>query len=314
MAPYLGLLQRWNVWNTSATTVMQRSKTTDAGLKYWKPTSNGQRFRVTVNANVWKGKPFKPLTKGISRTGGRNSSGRITSWHIGGGHRKKYRRISFAHDAALEGHQGIIQRIEYDPNRSGHIALVKYRKGLGQKAIYTYMLAPQNIGPGGTVMSGTDVPIKPGNTLPLSNIPAGQKIYNIELTPGKGAQLCRAAGCTSTLVQKANDGFAVVRLPSGEQRKVLSGCTATIGTVSNPQRMNRVLGKGGVTRWMGRRPVVRGVAMNPIDHPHGGGEGRTSGGRPSCTPWGKPTKGRRTRNNKRTDRFIVLSRHKAKKR
>ncbi|GMH40258.1 hypothetical protein BSKO_08162 [Bryopsis sp. KO-2023] len=285
-----------------------------SGLKYWKPTSNGQRFRVTIDrkaAGIWPGKPYKPLTKGMSKSGGRNNSGKTTIWHRGGGNRRKYRLIDFKR--LKEGMPAVVERLEHDPNRSGYIALVKYDRGEEKSPLFNYILAPQQIKQGDTVMSGPGSPVKPGNSFQLKDIPAGIKIHNIEMRPGGGGQLCRAAGTSATMLKKGQDGYAILRLPSGEQRKVLSRCRATIGVVSNPMHTNRKLGKGGIKRWMGRRPVVRGVAMNPVDHPMGGGEGKASGGRPSVTPWGKLTKGKKTRRCKRTDKFIVVPRHKAKK-
>jgi len=268
---------------------------------------------VTIDRrDIYQHGPFKPLTKGLRKTGGRNNTGQITCWHRGGGCKRLYRFVDFKREK--EALKGEVQRIEYDPNRTGYIALVKYDRGENGD-MFSYILAPQTLKPGDSVTSGTTAPLKPGNALKLQNIPTGMKIHNIELTPGKGGQMCRSAGCSSTLVQKGEDGYAVLRLPSGEQRKVSLHCRASVGAMSNPQNKNRVIGKAGYKRLMGFRPTVRGVAMNPVDHPHGGGEGKTSGGRPSVSPWGVPCKGHRTRKkNKRSDKYIVLSRHKAKKR
>ena len=245
---------------------------------------------------------MKALTVGLKKRGGRNNAGRITVWHKGGGHKRLYRVIDFKRD--LEGVRGVIRRLEYDPNRTTHIALVDYEGG--HKS--SYVLAPHGAQAGDALESGPESDIKIGNALPLKNIPLSTTIHNIELVPGRGGQMCRSAGSSATLVKKGDDGYCVVRLPSGEQRLVLEGCKATIGMLSNRGHQNRNIGKAGANRWRGIRPTTRGVAMNPIDHPHGGGEGRTSGGRPSCTPWGVHTKGHRTRNNKRTDQFRVSRR------
>tara|TARA_B100000989_G_scaffold291615_1_gene266307 strand:+ start:2165 stop:2989 length:825 start_codon:yes stop_codon:yes gene_type:complete len=270
-------------------------------LKSYKPTSPGQRQLVTVTRDeLYNGKPEKTLTVGLSKSGGRNNTGRITSWHRGGGHKRKYRIVDFKrvkHDI-----QASIERIEYDPNRSSFIALIKYEDG--QKS---YILSPQKIRVGDKVISGKKVDIKPGNAMPISSIPLGTLLHNVELKPGKGGQIARAAGTYVQLIGR-DQAYSILRLSSGEVRLVLSTCMATIGSVSNSDNKNRNDGKAGRSRWMGRRPHVRGVAMNPIDHPHGGGEGRTSGGRHPVTPWGKPTKGKRTRSNKKTDRLIVRRR------
>eukprot|EP00210_Caulerpa_lentillifera_P001215 g1171.t1 len=285
------------------------------GLKYWKPITNGQRWRVTIDRReIYPHGPFKPLTKGLRKTGGRNNTGRITCRHRGGGRKRLYRFIDFKRET--ENLKAEVQRIEYDPNRTGYIALVKYDQGENERTMYSYILAPQKVKPGDTIMSGDEAPLKPGNSLKLRNIPTGMRIHNIELVPGRGGQMCRSAGCYSTLLQKGEDGYGIVRLPSGEQRKLRLDCRATIGVMSNPQNKNRVIAKAGYKRLMGIRPTVRGVAMNPVDHPHGGGEGRTSGGRPSVSPWGVPCKGgyRTRKKSKWTNKFIVLSRHKLKKR
>lgn len=277
-------------------------------MKVYKPTSPGMRGRViTRRDGLWKGKPWKALTEGMKRIGGRNNAGRTTVWHRGGGHKRVYRKVDFKRQ--LWDVTGNVERIEYDPNRSARIALVDY----GETHKKAYIIAPDGLKPGDVVQAGPSAGIQLGNALPLSSMPIGTIVHNVEMVPKRGGQLARAAGTHATLLKKGEDGYALIKLSSGEQRKVLNGCMATVGTVSNKDHSNRKLGKAGAKRWLGRRPVVRGVAMNPIDHPHGGGEGKTSGGRPSVTPWGKPTKGKRTRNNPRTDKFIQLSRHKAKR-
>ena len=256
-----------------------------------------------------QGKPFKALTKGLAKSGGRNNRGRITVWHRGGGHKRKYRMVDF--QRLMRGVTGVVRRIEYDPNRTTRIALVDF-EGEGNKP--AYVLATDGMKSGDVVDAGDEnVDIRPGNAMPLRSMPAGTLIHNIELLPGQGGRLVRAAGATATLVKKGEDGYATVKLPSGEQRLILLECYATVGVLSNREHQNRVLGKAGAKRWLGIRPTTRGVAMNPIDHPHGGGEGRTSGGRPSCTPWGVQTKGKRTRNSKRTDVFRVARRPSGKK-
>ncbi len=275
-------------------------------LKKYNPTSPGRRTLVTVDRKgLWKGRPEKSLTEGLTNTGGRNNYGRITARRQGGGAKKLYRIIDFKRqrfDAIAE-----VQRIEYDPNRSAFIALVEY--GDGVKA---YILAPQRLQEGDKVVSGERVDVKPGNAMPLKNIPVGTIIHNVELKPKKGGQIARSAGAYVQLVGRDGD-YAQLRLKSGEVRLVHGECMGTIGAVSNPDHSNTTLGKAGRARHKGKRPAVRGVAMNPIDHPHGGGEGRTSGGRHPVTPWGKPTKGKRTRNNKETDRLIIRSRHAKRK-
>ncbi len=267
-----------------------------------KPTSAGRRFVVkVVTPELHKGKPHGPLLEKKSKTGGRNNLGRITCRHQGGGHKQKYRVIDFKRNK--DGIPGQVERIEYDPNRSAHIALVRYADGERR-----YIIAPRGISAGSQIVSGQGAPIKPGNTLILQNIPVGTTVHCVEMRPGKGAQLARSAGAAVQLV--AREGrHATLRLRSGEMRKVLSECRATIGEVSNSEHGLRKLGKAGAKRWRGVRPTVRGVAMNPVDHPHGGGEGRTSGGRHPVSPWGTPTKGYRTRSNKRTDSMIVRRRH-----
>ncbi|BFM10328.1 50S ribosomal protein L2 [Simiduia litorea] len=268
-----------------------------------KPTSPGRRFvESVVNPELHKGAPYAPLLEKKSKTGGRNNNGRITTRHIGGGHKQHYRVIDFKR--LKDGIPAKVERLEYDPNRSANIALVCYADGERR-----YIIAPKGLHAGDQIVSGETAPIKPGNTLPLRNIPVGAVIHCIELKPGKGAQLVRSAGTSAQLV--ARDGaYATLRLRSGEMRKVLSDCRATLGEVSNSEHSLRSLGKAGAKRWRGVRPTVRGVAMNPVDHPHGGGEGRTSGGRHPVTPWGVPTKGYKTRSNKRTDNMIVRRRGK----
>ncbi|CUA84506.1 MULTISPECIES: 50S ribosomal protein L2 [Pseudidiomarina] len=268
-----------------------------------KPTSPGRRHVVkVVNEDLYKGKPYAPLLDKNNKKGGRNNNGRITVRHIGGGHKHHYRMVDFKRDK--DGIPAKVERLEYDPNRSANIALVLYADGERR-----YILAPKGMKAGDQVQSGSDAPIKSGNALPLRNIPVGSVIHAIEMKPGKGAQLARSAGASVQLL--ARDGaYVTVRLRSGEMRRIQSDCRATIGEVGNAEHMLRQLGKAGATRWRGVRPTVRGVAMNPVDHPHGGGEGRTSGGRHPVTPWGTPTKGYKTRKNKRTDKFIVRRRNK----
>jgi large subunit ribosomal protein L2 len=267
-------------------------------LKTYKPTTPGQRQLVTVDrSELWKGRPVKTLTEGKRGQGGRNNYGRVTQRWRGGGHKRRYRVIDFRR-AKLEMPAEVV-RLEYDPNRTGFIALIKYEDGE-----LAYILAPQRLKEGDKVVSGERVDVKPGNAMPMRNIPIGTIIHNVEMKPGKGGQLARAAGTFVQLVGR-DAGYALLRLASGEVRMVRAECRATIGAVSNPDQQNIVIGKAGRNRWLGRMPSVRGVAMNPIDHPHGGGEGRTSGGRHPVTPWGKGTKGTKTRKNKATDRYIV---------
>ncbi|MCH8182417.1 MAG: 50S ribosomal protein L2 [Proteobacteria bacterium] len=274
-------------------------------LRKYKPTSPSRRGLVLIDrSDLWKGGPVKALTKGLTKSGGRNNNGRITARHIGGGHKRRYRVIDFKRNKF--GVPATVERIEHDPNRSAFIALLKYEDGE-----QCYILAPQRLSVGDTVESGEDADIKPGNALPMQNIPVGTIIHNVEMKPGKGGQIARSAGTYVQLVGK-DAGYALLRLSSGERRMVRVECMATVGAVSNPDRKNVKLGKAGRKRWMGKRPVVRGVAMNPVDHPHGGGEGRTSGGRHPVSPWGKPTKGKRTRSNTRTDKLIIRRRHKKK--
>ncbi len=266
-----------------------------------KPTSPGRRGVVQVkHAHLHDGAPWSALVEKKSKTGGRNNNGRITTRHRGGGHKQHYRIIDFKRDK--DGIKGRVERIEYDPNRSAHIALVLYSDGERR-----YIIAPRSIHAGAEVQSGRDAPIKPGNCLPLRNIPVGSVVHCVELMPGKGAQLARSAGAAVQLVAREGQ-YATLRLRSGEMRKVPSRCRATIGEVSNSEHNLEKLGKAGAKRWRGVRPTVRGVAMNPVDHPHGGGEGRTSGGRHPVSPWGVPTKGYKTRKNKRTNKFIVRKR------
>ena len=271
-------------------------------LKTFNPTTPGQRGLVLVDrSGLWKGKPERSLTEGLNNKGGRNNNGRITARRRGGGHKRRYRVIDFKrikYDV-----EATVERLEYDPNRTAFIALIKYADGE-----LSYILAPQRMREGDKVISGAGVDVKPGNALPMQNIPVGTIIHNIEMKVGKGGQIARSAGTYAQIIGK-DQGYAQLRLSSGELRMVRSECMATIGAVSNPDQKNIKLGKAGRNRWLGKRPSVRGVAMNPIDHPHGGGEGRTSGGRHPVTPWGKPTKGKRTRSNKKTDRLIMRRRH-----
>ena len=266
-------------------------------LKKFRPNTPGTRGLTLVDKKgLWTGKPVKSLTAGLSKKGGRNNTGRITMRRKGGGHKAKYRIIDFKRNNT-ESATG--DRIEYDPNRSSYIALITYTDG-----IKSYILAPKDLKAGDQVISGEKKEIRIGNCMPMSDIPVGIDIHNIELKIGSGAQLARSAGSSTQIVGKS-DGYVAIKLPSGEQRKVREECRATIGVLSNIDKKNQKLGKAGRKRWLGVRPSVRGVAMNPIDHPHGGGEGKTSGGRDPVTPWGKPTKGKKTRNNKRTDKFII---------
>lgn len=271
------------------------------GIKKVKPTSPGRRFQeYSTYEEITREKPEKSLLKKIKKTGGRNSNGHITSRHRGGGHKRHYRIIDFKRDKT--GIPAKVAAIEYDPNRSARIALLNYADGEKR-----YILAPLQLSVGDTVMSGPEADIKPGNTLPLKNIPLGTHIHNIELHKGKGGQIVRSAGTFAQLMAK-EDRYALVKLPSGEVRMIHLTCSATIGQVGNVIHENISIGKAGRSRWMGRRPKVRGVAMNPVDHPMGGGEGKSSGGRHPCSPWGKPTKGYKTRKNKATNRFIVKRR------
>lgn len=271
-------------------------------LKKFKPTTPSTRGLVRVDkSDLWKGRPHKPLTKGLTKTGGRNNLGRVTVWHRGGGHKRLYRMIDFKRSKLDV--SAIVERIEYDPNRTAYIALIKYTDGE-----FAYIIAPNKLSVGDSVVStikGAD--IKPGNCMPLRAIPVGTQVHNIEMKLGKGAQIARSAGAYASLAGKDN-GYAQLKLRSGELRIVPLDCIATIGIVSNADHQNENVGKAGRNRWLGKKPVVRGVAMNPVDHPHGGGEGKTSGGRHPVTPWGKPTKGKKTRKNKNSDKFILKRR------
>ena len=274
-------------------------------LKKYNPVTHGSRQLVIVDrSGLHKGKPVKGLTEGLTKSGGRNNYGRITSRFIGGGHKRTYRIIDFKRrkfDVV-----GTVERLEYDPNRTAFIALIKYDDGE-----LAYILAPQRIAAGDKVIAGESVDVKPGNAMPLSSMPVGTIVHNVELKPGKGGQVARSAGAYVQLVGR-DQGYAILRLNSGEQRVVHGSCMATVGAVSNSDHANINDGKAGRSRWRGKLPHNRGVSMNPVDHPHGGGEGRTSGGRHPVTPWGKPTKGKRTRSNKSTDKFIMRSRHQRK--
>ena len=268
-----------------------------------KPTSAGRRFVVkVVNPDLHKGAPHAPLVESTSKSGGRNNLGRITTRHKGGGHKRHYRIIDFKRNK--DGVPGIVERLEYDPNRSANIALIKYLDGERR-----YIIAPKGVAAGAEIRSGEDAPIKAGNSLPLRNIPLGTIVHCIEMKPGKGAQIARSAG-TGVQVLAKEGAYVTLRLRSGEMRKVPADCRATIGEVGNSEHSLRSLGKAGASRWRGVRPTVRGVAMNPVDHPHGGGEGRTSGGRHPSTPWGMKTKGKKTRKIKFTSKMIISRRAK----
>ena len=273
-------------------------------LKSYNPTTPGQRGLVLVDrSHLWKGKPEKSFTVGLSRTGGRNVHGHLTSYQRGGGHKRSYRLVDFKR--LKGGVSAVVERLEYDPNRTTFIALIRYDDGE-----LSYILAPEKLSPGDRVESGDAVDVKPGNSMLLRHIPVGTHVHNVELKIGKGGQIARAAG-TSAQILGRDIGYVLIRLSSGEVRRIRGECRATVGVLSNADHKNENLGKAGRNRWKGWRPHVRGVAMNPIDHPMGGGEGRTSGGRHPVSPWGKPTKGKRTRNNKRTAKFIVKRRYKA---
>jgi large subunit ribosomal protein L2 len=275
-------------------------------LKTFKPTSPGQRQLVTVDrSGLHKGGPVKALTEGLTKSGGRNNYGRMTSRNKGGGHKRTYRVVDFKR--TKRDVEATVERLEYDPNRTAFIALLKYDDGE-----LAYILAPQRLQAGDRVVAAEYTDVKPGNAMELGRMPVGTIVHNVEMKPGKGGQIARSAGTYAQLVGR-DQGMAILRLNSGEQRLVAGKCMATVGAVSNPDHGNINLGKAGRSRWLGRRPHVRGVVMNPVDHPHGGGEGRTSGGRHPVTPWGKPTKGKRTRTNKATDKFIMRSRHQRKK-
>src|ERR1700761_1613618 len=270
-------------------------------LKKFNPTTPGQRQLVMVDRSaLYKGKPVKALTEGKHSSGGRNNTGRMVVRFRGGGHKQSYRTVDFKRTKVDM--PATVERLEYDPNRTAFIALIRYQDGE-----LAYILAPQRLKAGDTVVSGDRVDVKPGNSMPMRNMPVGTIIHNIEMKPGKGGQIARSAGTYAQLVGR-DQGYALLRLSSGELRMVRAECRATIGAVSNPDQQNIVIGKAGRNRWLGRRPSVRGVAMNPIDHPHGGGEGRSSGGRHPVTPWGRPTKGKKTRHNKAADRYIVRRR------
>jgi large subunit ribosomal protein L2 len=275
-------------------------------LKTFKPVTPSLRQLVIVDrSDLYKGKPVKTLTEGKTSKGGRNNTGRVTVRFRGGGHKQAYRLVDFKRrklDVV-----GKVERLEYDPNRTAFIALIRYADDT-----LAYILAPQRLSVGDEVIAGQQVDVKPGNAMPVANIPVGTIVHNVEMKIGKGGAIARSAGTYAQIVGR-DQGYVILRLNSGEQRLVHGQCFATIGAVSNPDHMNTSIGKAGRSRWLGRRPHNRGVTMNPIDHPHGGGEGRTSGGRHPVTPWGKPTKGKKTRSNKSTDRFIVSSRHNRKK-
>lgn len=272
-------------------------------LKTYKPTTPSQRQLVNIDrSDLWSGKPFKGLTEGKKKTGGRNNHGRITTWNRGGGHKQRYRLVDFKRRKLDI--EATVERIEYDPNRSAFIALIQYVDGE-----HSYIIAPQRLKVGDKVISGEGSDIKPGNALPLKNIPVGTIVHNVETKIGKGAQFVRSAGAYAQLVGR-DGSHAILKLSSGELRLIRGECFASIGAVSNPDHQNRNYGKAGRSRWLGWKPCVRGVAMNPIDHPHGGGEGRTSGGRHPCTPWGTATKGKKTRSNKRTSKYIIRKRSK----
>ncbi len=272
-------------------------------LKTFKSYTKSTRGTVLVDRKgLWKGKPLKSLTVGSHSTGGRNNLGRITSRHKGAGHKQKYRQIDFYRKK--DDMKATIERIEYDPNRSAFLALIKYEDG-----VMNYILAPNKIRTGDKIVSGKGKEVKIGNCMPLSDIPAGTDIHNIELTPNGGGKLVRSAGA-SAQISGMDDNYCIIKLQSGEIRKIINSARATIGTVSNSDHQNIKIGKAGRNRWKGKRPSVRGVAMNPVDHPHGGGEGKTSGGRSPVSPWGQSAKGLKTRNNKRTDKYIISRRKK----
>lgn len=273
-------------------------------IKTFRPTTPTRRYQtVNRSEDISRSRPYKPLVEPLKKSGGRRAQGDLTIWHRGGGHKRQYRRIDFKRDKA--GIPAVVESIEYDPNRSARIALLKYRDGERR-----YILQPAGLKVGAVVSSGPGADIVTGNALALKDIPPGTTVHNVELRPGKGAQMVRSAGGSAQLISKEG-AYALLKLPSGETRRVLTACMATIGAVGNAEHENVTYGKAGRVRWLGRRPVNRGVSMNPVDHPHGGGEGKTSGGRNPVTPWGQPTRGYKTRNNKRTDRFIVGRRKKS---
>jgi large subunit ribosomal protein L2 len=276
-------------------------------LKHYNPTSPARRGLILVDrSSLHKGRPVKALTEGKSKTGGRNNKGHVTSRGIAGGHKQRYRIIDFKRRKWDV--EGTVERLEYDPNRTAFIALVNYPDG-----DFAYVLAPQRLAPGDKIIAAKKTDVKPGNAMELGQMPVGTIIHNVEMKPGKGGQLCRSAGTYAQLVGR-DRGMVMIRLSSGEQRYIRADCMGSVGAVSNPDNANTNLAKAGRNRWKGIRPLTRGVAKNPVDHPHGGGEGRTSGGRHPVTPWGKPTKGARTRHNKSTDNMIIRSRHAKKKR
>jgi large subunit ribosomal protein L2 len=275
-------------------------------LKHYNPTSPAMRGLVLIDrSTLHKGGPIKALTEGKRKSGGRNNKGHVTSRGIAGGHKQRYRHVDFKRRKWDV--DGTVERIEYDPNRTAFIALIKY-----PDEELAYIIAPQRLAVGDKVVAGKKTDVKPGNAMELGQMPVGTIVHNVEMKPGKGGQIARSAG-TYVQVVGRDRGMVILRLNSGEQRYIRSDCMATVGAVSNPDNQNQNFGKAGRTRWMGKRPLTRGVAKNPVDHPHGGGEGRTSGGRHPVTPWGKPTKGARTRHNKATDKMIIRSRHARKK-
>ncbi|HEX8483841.1 50S ribosomal protein L2 [Sphingomonas sp.] len=285
-------------------------------LKQYNPTTPSTRGLVLIDrSTLWKGSPVKALTEGKRKSGGRNNKGHVTSRGIAGGHKQRYRHIDFKRRRWDV--EGTVERIEYDPNRTAFIALINYgtvaadAEGEG-KADVAYIIAPQRLAVGDKVIAAKRADVKPGNAMELGQVPVGTIVHNVEMKPGKGGQIARSAG-TYVQVVGRDRGMVIVRLNSGEQRYIHSECMATVGAVSNPDNQNQNLGKAGRNRWLGKRPLTRGVAKNPVDHPHGGGEGRTSGGRHPVTPWGKPTKGARTRHNKSTDKMIIRSRHSTKR-
>ncbi len=280
-------------------------------LKNFNPTTPSQRGLILIDrSGLFKGRPVKALTEGKNKTGGRNNKGHVTSRGIAGGHKQRYRIVDFKRRTWDV--EGTVERIEYDPNRTAFIALVSYGKDAAGKDNHAYIIAPQRLGVGDKVIAAKKTDVKPGNAMELGSVPVGTIVHNVEMKPGKGGQIARSAG-TYVQVVGRDRGMVIVRLNSGEQRYIHGNCMATVGAVSNPDNQNQNLGKAGRSRWMGKRPLTRGVAKNPVDHPHGGGEGRTSGGRHPVTPWGKPTKGARTRHNKSTDKMIIRSRHARKK-
>ena len=280
-------------------------------LKHYNPTSPARRGLILIDrSGLFKGSPVKALTEGKRKTGGRNNKGHVTSRGIAGGHKQRYRIIDFKR--RLWDVEGTVERIEYDPNRTAFIALVNYGADEAGKDRVAYIVAPQRLAVGDKVIAGKKTDVKPGNAMELGQMPVGTIVHNVEMKPGKGGQIARSAG-TYVQVVGRDKGMVMVRLNSGEQRYILANCMATVGAVSNPDNGNTNLAKAGRNRWLGVKPLTRGVAKNPVDHPHGGGEGRTSGGRHPVTPWGKPTKGARTRHNKSTDKMIIRSRHSTKR-